>query len=75
VVDFKELIEEMGQDMTDRIRIDNTWAEGQDCSGLHTAEEIDPHGFRAYWDESFKMIASKADLRATRMRSLLLETF
>ncbi|GKA15825.1 hypothetical protein Tco_0695572 [Tanacetum coccineum] len=31
--------------------------------GLHTEEEIDTDGFKAYWDESLRDIASKGDLR------------
>ncbi|GJU57257.1 hypothetical protein Tco_1235023 [Tanacetum coccineum] len=31
--------------------------------GLHTEEEMDNDGFRAYWVETLRVIASKADLR------------
>ncbi|GKE11773.1 hypothetical protein Tco_1415324, partial [Tanacetum coccineum] len=46
-----------------RLRCQMSWRQLILALGLHTAEEIDTGGFRAYWDESSRVIASKADLR------------
>ncbi|GJU82062.1 hypothetical protein Tco_1284427 [Tanacetum coccineum] len=45
------------------LRCQMSWREFILALRLHTADEIDNDRFRAYWDESSKMIASKADLR------------
>ncbi|GKD31519.1 hypothetical protein Tco_1242297 [Tanacetum coccineum] len=77
ILDFDVLTEEMDQTMTDRLRMEHTSADRQlgglrrqmswrqfiSVLGLHTKEEIDTDGFRAYWTESLRVIASKDDLR------------
>ncbi|GJV80934.1 hypothetical protein Tco_1516804 [Tanacetum coccineum] len=75
VLDFDVLTEEMGQGLTNRLRMEYTGADGQvvftsyawrqlfRIRGLHIEEMIDTDGFRAYWVESLREIASKADLR------------
>ncbi|GKD97898.1 hypothetical protein Tco_1381795, partial [Tanacetum coccineum] len=83
ILDFDVLTEEMDQTMTDRLRMEHTGADGglrRQMSwrqfilvlGLHTKEEIDTDGFRAYWTESLRVIASKDDLRDYWTRILLL---
>nr|GFA94820.1 hypothetical protein [Tanacetum cinerariifolium] len=40
-----------------------SWRQFILAMGLHTPEEFDTYGFRAYWDESSMVIASKGDIR------------
>ncbi|GJW15128.1 hypothetical protein Tco_0019261 [Tanacetum coccineum] len=65
-LDFAGLTKEMRQDLTDKLRMVHTRAEGQRqfimAFGLHIAEEIDGDGFKAYWVGSLREIADKGDL-------------
>ncbi|GJV99072.1 hypothetical protein Tco_1554324 [Tanacetum coccineum] len=73
VLNFDVLTEEMDQAMTDRLRMEQTCADGQIVFtshawrrvvlGVQTAEDMESDGFRAYWVESLREIAFKADLR------------
>ncbi|GJW99275.1 hypothetical protein Tco_0183189 [Tanacetum coccineum] len=41
---------------------DGAYTRGYEGQGLHTEEEMDTDGFRAYWTKSLREIASKANL-------------
>ncbi|GKC10775.1 hypothetical protein Tco_1007557 [Tanacetum coccineum] len=76
VLDFEGLTDETRQALTDRLRMVHTRVEGQLgelrrqmswrqfilAMGLHTAEEMETDGFRVYWTDSSREIATKADL-------------
>ncbi|GJW91244.1 hypothetical protein Tco_0168797 [Tanacetum coccineum] len=54
------------------LRRQMTWRQFISVLGLHTVEEMESDGFRAYWMESLKEIASKADLQVRHLRRLAL---
>nr|GEX33904.1 hypothetical protein [Tanacetum cinerariifolium] len=66
VLDLGALTKEMGQAITNRHRMGHIKADGQRqfilALGLHTVKEMAINGFRAYWAESSRVIAYKADL-------------
>ncbi|GJW09457.1 hypothetical protein Tco_1575284 [Tanacetum coccineum] len=76
-LDFDVLTEDMKQDMTERLMMEHTdaqghfqmgglrrqlgWRQFMAILGLHTVKEMETDGFRAYWDASLRVIASKAE--------------
>ncbi|GKC45392.1 hypothetical protein Tco_1063114 [Tanacetum coccineum] len=76
-LDFDVLTEDMKQDMTERLMMEHTdaqghfqmgglrrqlgWRQFMAILGLHTVKEMETGGFRAYWDARLRVIASKAE--------------
>ncbi|GJR69319.1 hypothetical protein Tco_0015384 [Tanacetum coccineum] len=63
-LDFVGLTEDMDRDITERLQM---YHKGMMVSfiailGLHIVEEMETDGFRACWDASLRVIASKAEL-------------
>nr|GEV69286.1 hypothetical protein [Tanacetum cinerariifolium] len=56
-LDFDELTEDMDKVLTKRLRMQHINTEG-----LHTVKETEIDGFKAYWDASLRVIASKNEL-------------
>ncbi|GJW53819.1 hypothetical protein Tco_0097904 [Tanacetum coccineum] len=64
-LDFVGLTEDMDRDITERLQMYHKGMMVRQfiaILGLHTIEEIETDGFRACWDASLRVIASKAEL-------------